>query len=164
MSPRTDDPEFVNSPRHEFNFWFDPEAAHVVLRADWPRVDLTTVDISVKTQFTKAMLKEIAAPKQPAGEYLEKYTGEFYYLWDELAAAAWLDPTIITAEKMMYVDVDVTRGQEYGNTLTWSAEFRPQVMKDAGVKPVHVQMELDSAKFNRMFVELMKAAPVSAAK
>jgi purine nucleosidase len=164
MSPRTDDPEFANSPRHEFNFWFDPEAAHVVFRADWPRVDLTTVDISVKTQFTKEMLKEIAATKQPAGEYLEKYTGEFYYLWDELAAAAWLDPTIITAEKMLYVDVDVVRGPEYGNTLTWSEEFRPQAMKDAGVKPVHVQMELDSAKFNRMFVELMKAAPVNAAK
>ena len=27
MSPQTDDPEFVKSPRHEFNFWFDPEAA-----------------------------------------------------------------------------------------------------------------------------------------
>jgi purine nucleosidase len=166
LSPRTDDPEFVNSPRHEFNFWFDPEAAHIVLRADWPRVDLTTVDISVKTRFTQAMLDEIARSREPAARYLAKYTGELYYLWDELAAAAWLDPSIITEEKMLYVDVDLTHGPAYGNTLTWSAEFRPETMKAAGdpevvheVRPVHVQLDLDSAKFNRMFVALMKAAP-----
>ena len=33
LNPQTDDPEFATSPRHEFNFWFDPEAAHIVLRA-----------------------------------------------------------------------------------------------------------------------------------
>ena len=27
LNPQTDDPEFINNPRHEFNFWFDPEAA-----------------------------------------------------------------------------------------------------------------------------------------
>ena len=27
LSPQTDNPEFANNPRHEFNFWFDPEAA-----------------------------------------------------------------------------------------------------------------------------------------
>src|ERR1700677_3713465 len=26
LSPRTDNPEFASNPRHEFNFWFDPEA------------------------------------------------------------------------------------------------------------------------------------------
>ena len=35
LNPRTDDPEFINAPRHEFNLWFDPEAAHIVLRAPW---------------------------------------------------------------------------------------------------------------------------------
>ena len=157
MNPQTNDPEFANSPRHEFNFWFDPEAAHVVLRADWPRVDLTTVDISIKTYFTKAMLDEISASKQPAAQYLAKNTHGLYYLWDELAAAAWLDPKIITAEKLLYVDVDVTRGAAYGDTLTWSAESRPAALGE--VKPVHVQTDLDLARFNRVFVDLMKAAP-----
>jgi purine nucleosidase len=53
LNPQTDDPEFATSPRHEFNFWFDPEAAHIVLRADWPRVDVTTVDVSIKAPFTE---------------------------------------------------------------------------------------------------------------
>ena len=42
LNPQTADPEFATDPRHEFNFWFDPEAAHIVLRADWPRIDATT--------------------------------------------------------------------------------------------------------------------------
>ncbi len=99
LTPQTGDPEFANNPRHEFNFWFDPEAAHITLRAHWPRIDLTTVDISIKTAFTKAMLEDIARSPNPAAKYLAAYTGEFYYLWDELAAAAWLDPAIITKEE-----------------------------------------------------------------
>src|SRR5207253_3424397 len=35
LNPKTNDPEFVNTPRREFNLWFDPEAAHNVLLAPW---------------------------------------------------------------------------------------------------------------------------------
>jgi purine nucleosidase len=70
----------------------------------------------VKTSFTKAMLDEIAVSPYPAAKYLAAYTGEFYYLWDELAAAAWLDPKIITKEEKLYIDVDLTRGPFYGDT------------------------------------------------
>ena len=80
LSPQTSDPEFVNNPRREFNFWFDPEAAHVTLRAHWPRIDLTTVDISVKTRFTKAMLDDIARSPNPAAKYLATYTNEIFLL------------------------------------------------------------------------------------
>ena len=52
LNPQTDDPEFANRPRHEFNIWFDPEAAHIVLRAPWKKMVCTTVDISVKTSMT----------------------------------------------------------------------------------------------------------------
>jgi len=40
-----DDPEFTNTPRREFNLWFDPEAAHIVLRAPWKKIVCTPVDI-----------------------------------------------------------------------------------------------------------------------
>src|SRR5271154_7031046 len=70
LNPQTKDPEFATNPRHEFNFWFDPEAAHIVLRAHWPRIDLTTVDISIKTRFTRQMLDEIARSTSPAAKYL----------------------------------------------------------------------------------------------
>ena len=156
LEPQTEDPEFATHPRHEFNFWFDPEAAHIVLRAAWPRIDLTTVDISVKTRFTREMMSEIAAAKSPAADYIAKYTGEFYYLWDELAAAAWLDPKIITKERVLYIDVDTTRGPNYGDTLSWTAANHPPTTS----QPVHVQLDLDSARFNRLFTDLMKAPPL----
>jgi inosine-uridine nucleoside N-ribohydrolase len=162
LAPKTDDAEFANNPRHEFNFWFDPEAAHITLRAHWPRIDLTTVDISIKTAFTKEMLKDIARSPNPAAQYLAAYSSEFYYLWDELTAAVWLDPAIITKEQQLYVDVDLTRGPFYGDTLSWTAANKPAL----DLQLVHVQTDLDLSRFNKLFVDLMKAPaqPVSVVK
>jgi len=157
LEPITDDPEFATHPRHEFNFWFDPEAVHIVLRAHWPRIDLTTVDISVKTHFTKEMVAEIAHSNSPAAQYITKYSTEFLYLWDELAAAAWIDPKIITKERTLYVDVDLSRGPNYGDALTWTDQNKPQ----RDLQPVHVQDDLDGPRFNKFFLELMKAQPHS---
>ena len=152
LNPATDDPEFATSPRHEFNFWFDPEAAHIVLRADWPRVDVTTVDVSIKAPFTEAMLKEIAKSDSPAAKYIAAWSQDRYYLWDELTACAWLEPGIITKERLLYMDVDLSHGPAYGETLTWDEKFKPAT----GVRVVHAQVDLDLARFQKMFVELMK--------
>ena len=152
LNPQTDDPEFATSPRHEFNFWFDPEAAHIVLRADWPRVDVTTVDVSIKAPFTKEMLDAIAASKSPTARYIAAWSQDRYYLWDELAACAWLDPSLITKEKLVYMDVDLDRGVTYGDTLTWTEKLKPAT----GVRLVHAQVDLDLPRFQKMFVELMK--------
>jgi purine nucleosidase len=156
LAPQTTDPEYANHPRHEFNFWFDPEAAHLVLRAPWPRIDLTTVDISIKTQFSKELLQQIAGSQEPAAQYLARYTDEFYYMWDELAACAWIDPKIITKEQMLYLDVDLSHGPNYGDTLTWDAAHKPP---RTNLRQVHVLQDLDSARFYKLFVQLMQAAP-----
>lgn len=159
LNPQTTDPEYADHPRHEFNFWFDPEAVHITLRAAWPRIDLTPVDISLKTHFTPELLAGIAKSPQPAAQYLSKYTGtEFYYMWDELAACAWLDPAIVTKQEMLFVDVDLTRGPNYGDTLTWDAAHKPA---RADLRAVHVQRDLDSARFYRFFTRLMQAPPVT---
>lgn len=157
LAPVTDDPEFATHPRHEFNFWFDPEAAHIVFRAHWPRIDLTTVDISVKTRFSREMFNEIKTSPTPAAQYIAKYTNEYYYLWDELEAAAWLDPKIITKERVLYVDVDTQRGPNYGDTLTWTEENKPQL----ALTPVHVQEDLDTGRFYKLFLRLMTSNPTA---
>ena len=151
LNPATEDPEFATSPRHEFNFWFDPEAAHIVLRADWPRVDVTTVDVSIKAPFTQAMLDEIKKSQTPAAKYIAAWSQDRYYLWDELAACAWLEPGLITKEKLVYMDVDISHGPGYGDTLTWTEDFKPAT----GVRLVHAQVDVDLARFQKMFVGLM---------
>lgn len=153
LNPHTEDPEFATSPRHEFNFWFDPEAARIVLRAQWPRIDVTTVDVSIKAMFTQEMFDAISRSLSPAAQYIAKYAKERYYLWDELAACAWLDPSIITKVLQVYMDVDLSHGPSYGHTLTWAEKLKPAT----GVQLVHAQVDVDLPKFTRMFVDLMSA-------
>ena len=74
-------------------------------------------------------------------------------MWDELASAAWIDPTLITKKEMRYMSVDIDHGAGYGNTLTWVEKDNPKL----GARLVEIQMDLDLARFDRMFVELMKA-------
>jgi purine nucleosidase len=152
LNPQTDDPEFATTPRHEFNFWFDPEATHIALRAPWPRVDVTTVDVSIKAPFTQKMLEQIAQSKSPTARYVASWSQDRYYLWDELTACAWLDPSLITREEVIYIDVDLSHGPGYGDTLTWTEKLKPAT----GVRLVHAQLDLDLPKFQQMFVELMK--------
>jgi len=151
MNPATSNPDYAHSPQREFNFWFDPEATHKVLHGGWAKMTCTTVDISVKTSVTKAMLEEIAKGHTPAADYVSKYTDTGSYMWDELAAAAWVDPSIITKEEMLYMDADVDHGAGYGNTLTW----RPGDNPGLGEQLVHVQQDLDTQKLYRLFVQLM---------
>jgi inosine-uridine nucleoside N-ribohydrolase len=153
LDPQTDVPEFAASPRHEFNFWFDPEAARMALRAHWPHIEVTTVDVSIKAMFTEDMLGEIAKSQSPAARYIAAYSQERYFLWDELAACAWLDPSIITQRRKLYMDVDVSHGPAYGETLTWIEALKPQV----DLQRVDAQVDLDLPKFTRMFIDLMAA-------
>jgi purine nucleosidase len=156
LHPVTDNPEFSNNPRHEFNFWFDPEAADKVLRAPWKKITATTVDISVKTKLTPAMIKGIAAAGTPLAQYVARFFQPGLgsdYMWDELAAAAWIDPSIITRRETLYLAVDTEHGAAYGNTLSWSAYDKPKL----SVRQVEVLVDLDNDKFNRMFLDLMRA-------
>ena len=156
FNPQTDDPEFINTPRHEFNIWFDPEAAHIVLRAQWKRIVCTPVDISVKTRMTTGLINRIKGSNTPSAQYIGKYSrlfGEYNYLWDELAAAAWLDPSLITKKETRFLDVDLGRGAGYGNMLTWMDRDKPNI----DVQPVEIQVDLDTERFYKMFVDLLSA-------
>jgi len=158
LNPQTADPEFANRPRHEFNIWFDPEAAHIVLRARWKKIVCTTVDISVKTKMTNELINRVKAGDSPAARYVGKYSrlyGEYNYLWDELTAAAWLDPSVITKKETRLMDVDLDRGAGYGDTLTWTDRDKSK----PEVRPVEIQMDLDTGKFYKMFVDLLMASP-----
>ena len=140
--------DWAQANRREFNFWWDPEAVHIVLRAPWAKITVTTVDISVKTRFTKQMIEQVAKAGTPSAKYIGQWADE-EYLWDELAAAAWMDPSIITKEESLYMDIDISHTAGYGNTLVWVPGNQPGL----GERLVHLQTDLDLDKFNKMVID-----------
>ena len=128
----------------------DPESSYKVFHSPWPRIVVTTVDISVKTNMDTSLIAQIAKSTTPAAQYVAKYA-QTGYLWDELAAAAWLDPSIITKTTSLYMDISVDHGPSYGDTLVWMPGSQPGL----GEQQVVIQEDLDKEKFYSQFVELM---------
>jgi inosine-uridine nucleoside N-ribohydrolase len=143
------DPGAIDA-RREFNWWFDPEAARIVLRAPWKKVTITPIDISVKTRFTLEMKANIARAHTPVTQYLDQYSLPGY-MWDEIAGAALIDPSIITSQKQLYMDVDIDHGSNYGKTLFWS----PSAQVPPYLHLANVQFDLDTGKFYKLFIDLM---------
>jgi purine nucleosidase len=73
IDPKASDPEFPTDPQHEFNLWFDPEAAHKVLGARWPSITCTPVDVSIQTRLSRETLNQIASVKSPVAQYLVRH-------------------------------------------------------------------------------------------
>lgn len=140
--------------RREFNWWFDPEAARIVLRAPWKKVTITPIDISVKTRFTREMQATISKANTAITQYLDKYSLPGY-MWDEIAGAALIDPSIITGTKQLYMDIDVGHGPSYGKTLFWSATTEVAPYE----RLANVQFDIDAEKFYKIYIDLMTRPP-----
>ena len=152
VNPHTEAPEWVNAPRHEFNFWFDPEAAHIALTAPWKKITVTTIDASIQTHLD-GVLKKMMASNSNAAKYLVKYTrlgSVTGYAWDELAAATWLDPAITVHERYVYMDVDVNHGPAYGDVLLYSDSDKPALT----LQKVHAQIDVDAPRLEKDLTEL----------
>jgi purine nucleosidase len=155
LNPNTEYPEFAETPRHEFNFWFDPEAAEIVLRAPWKRIACTPTDISIKARLSPELVKRIGTSKSPAAQYVQRFylPGDGNdFMWDELAAAAWIDPTLITKKQTRFMGVNLDKGAAYGDTLTFAT--KPAAM--VASQPVEVQLDLDKERFYDMFAKRMQ--------
>jgi purine nucleosidase len=155
VNPHTDDTEWVNAPRHEFNFWFDPEAANITLTAKWPKITVTTIDASIQTHLS-GVLKNMAGSGSNAARYLVKYAKHddtAQYAWDELAAATWLDPALTVHERYVYMDVNVNHGPNYGDTLTYSDSDRPALT----LQKVHAQIDVDALRLEKDLTALFNS-------
>ena len=138
----------------DFNLIFDPEAAHIVLTAPWPKVTAVG-DVSNSVMMTHPLMDRIAAAKTPLTAYLARYFNPLP-LWDEMAAAIALDPTLVTKSVDAYMDVDVSGGADYGRAHVWPEALAP---KEMGVRPVTIVQEIDTARFVEAFVKAAQWTP-----
>lgn len=140
--------------RREFNWWFDPESVRIAMRAPWKKIVITPIDISVKTKLGKEIQAAIAKADTPVARYLTAYAVDSF-MWDELSAAAMVDPSIITGQKELYVDIDIDHGPSYGQTLFWS----PGTALPSYERLATVQFDVDAPKLYDLYVKLMTQPP-----
>ena len=143
--------------RREFNWWFDPEAVRMVMKAPWKRIVITPVDISIKTSFSSELKARIAKSSTPVAQYHAKFAGGSF-MWDEISAIAWLDPSIITKERDMWVNIDTGHGIGYGETAFFEGDVKEMPTWLWG--RATVQFDLDTKRFYDKYVELMTRPPV----
>src|SRR5258708_12850179 len=110
----------------------------MVLREPWRKITKGPIDPTTKTFFTPGMRKRIGQGNAPFAAYIDKF-GQSFPMWDELAVAAWLDPSIVTVDKQLLVDVDTSFTAGYRDTLSWSVPPRPPPREPPlpAVPPLH---------------------------
>ncbi len=114
----------------EANIYNDPEAAQIVFNAGWT-VTMIGSDVGERTLMTRKHLNDLEASRGPQSDFIAKLA-DFYVtrseksgypgaaMYDPLAVATVIDPTLVTL-KDMHVDVETkgefTRGETVANRM-----------------------------------------------
>ena len=117
------------TPAAEFNIWFDPESAKAVMRAPWKEQIVVPLDACEKMRLTgedffgfKKLIKKpefnMMMARHYLAERLENQNGPTF-IWDVLTAALIINPSIITEEVTMPIDVNDVYSPSYGQTLAY---------------------------------------------
>jgi inosine-uridine nucleoside N-ribohydrolase len=141
------------SPAAEFNFWFDPEAARIVLRSRIPQKVMFGLDICNTAPLRKPQFDQIVSAKTPVTDLFREDFGNRYpgflqhpqasaYFWDSLAALYLIDPGFVTRSDTRYLDVLSAWGRFYGSTVPLDRRAAPEAT------PVQMMLQLD---YNRMW-------------
>jgi inosine-uridine nucleoside N-ribohydrolase len=141
------------SPWAEFNFWFDPEAARMVLRSRIPKKVMFALDVCNTAPLHKAEFDQIAAVHTPIADLFREDLGNRYpgflkhpegiaYMWDSLAAAYLIDPSFVTKWEIERLDVQSAWDRFYGATIPLARGVAPDAT------PVTVATEIN---FQRVF-------------
>ncbi len=149
----------------EFNFWMDPEAARMVLRAPWRRVAIAPLNICEQAPFTKDVATAAAEGNSPISRYFaDTFLSRSEHaasplMYDQIAVLALIEPGIIARSEEMPVDIEIDHDAEYGAMLYWGNGRKPP----EGVRNATVQLDLDYPRFIEAFLQLMKRPVASSA-
>ncbi len=148
--------QFVNNPRVEFNSRWDPEAAKMMLHAGWKNIVVVPTDATVDTKFTAEVLRRATSgSNSPASAYVSKFAQLGFPMWDEVASAVLLEPSIVKRSDKLSMDVVIDHGPAYGSTLSWPAGGGPGL----GEPEVTVVRAVDVPRLEAMFAALVRLPP-----
>lgn len=146
------------TPAAEFNWWFDPEATKICIRAPFKDQTILGLDVCEKVVFHKSdydrLLKTMENSPQKdvlrstfVGKSFEGTPGFTHFVWDVLVSAVIIDPTLITKSVDAYVDINDQVGSSYGQSLAYPLQA------PGGTQKCHIVTEVDVERFWDMLNE-----------
>src|SRR5579872_3406 len=168
----------------ELNWWWDPEAASIVLHEPWKEIVVTPVEIGDQVWSSPDLMNRVVSAGGPLADHVKRIyldahapagTSMWSMMWDELTVVSIIDPSVITKSETMYLDADITHGPKYGHTVIWKPlaavptfflpysgpdavdfeKWKDHLTPPAQLHPASVQLTVDRKKFESMFVDLM---------
>jgi inosine-uridine nucleoside N-ribohydrolase len=145
------------TPAAEFNWWFDPEAAKISIRAPFTEQLIVGLDVCEKYHFNKKIFDRITAIDTPVTTFFKyKYDPMFKkksdhtrLVWDTIAAAVVIDPSLIIKEEIRWVDVNAQYTLDYGRSLSYKTEG------PVGTRKARILFSIDEERFWDQMVNLL---------
>jgi len=146
----------------EFNWWTDPEAVQVVLRAAVPKV-IVPLDLTNNVPLTRQVYQQIAnhQPATPITKLFADAYAPFFgsgpppyplYIWDTTALAYLVDPSFATAARDLWVDMSTTFDANYGKSIVYESNPYPSIPL---LQPSRVVFAFDTARFYAFYADLL---------
>lgn len=146
------------TPAAEFNWWFDPEAARVCLRTPFKEQIIVPLDVCEKIRFDAPRLRDVMGhvKNEMIAPMLQRKYDLFFannpdyviYVWDVIAAAIFVDPSLITEEVSYPVDVDDQFGLSYGKVYAFKGKA------PAGARNARIILTVDEERLWDMIYKL----------
>ena len=146
----------------EFNWWVDPEATQIVLRAAIPHY-VIPLDCTNTIPLTKDLYLRIAQ-HQPQTIITRLFRDEFApffgsgpppyvpYIFDTTALAFLVDPSLATDVRDLWLDVSTTFDRNYGKSIVYVSDPYPSIQL---LQKSKVVFKLDNARFHAFYADLL---------
>ena len=161
MAGQIDVPGNAYLDNAEFNWWFDPEATQVVLRADIPHF-IIPLDCTNTLPLTKAVFDQIALhiPQTIITQLFEHSNAVFFgpnppfipFIFDTTAFAYLVHPEFATDVRDLWVDMNTTFDVNYGKSIPNTSDPFPSIglLQDS-----KVIFHLNNALFYAFYADLL---------
>lgn len=145
----------------EFNFWFDPEAAQVLLRSAIPNKVMFGLDVTNKAMLDKTGFDEIISVRTRVTERFEDDFGKDYpgflknpsataSLFDALVSSWMIEPGAFGGEEKLHLDVETAFGPEYGKVIALDRTLATEAT------PVRMVNDVDYRRVFQLYRDLLQ--------